>query len=106
MLVISELTAALLLGPELAADTLPAVPGSGTDAVVLATAGARAGCAAGGSVLVVDLSGVDHRVVAHGWCAWGSERVAHRRACTTSVIGHCIAATGVAGGDAGSCRAR
>lgn len=45
-LVVSELTAALLLGPEFAADSLPAVSCGTGETIVLATARARAGRAA------------------------------------------------------------
>ena len=65
MFVVWKLAAALLLGPQLAADALPTVPGSGADAVVLAAACAGAGGAAGKPV-AVDLGRVNHWVVAHG----------------------------------------
>lgn len=94
--ILSQLAAALLLGPQLAADTLPAIPGSSADAVVLTAACAGAGSAAGRSIFAVDMSGVSHWVVAHGRCSWGSERVTHRGACTVCVIGHCIATASVA----------
>ena len=93
VLVISQLTAALLLGPQLAADTLPAVPGSGADAV-LPTASAGAGGAAG-KPIAVDLGRVNHWVVAHGRCSWRSKGIAHRGTRTAGVIGHCIAAAGI-----------
>lgn len=95
MFVVSKLAAALLLGPQLAADALPTVPGSGADAVVLAAACAGAGGAAGKPV-AVDLGRVNHWVVAHGRCSWRGKGIAHRGTRTAGVIGHCIAAAGIA----------
>lgn len=106
MLILSQLATALLLGPELAADTLPAVSCCCTDPVVVSAACAGAGGAASSSVLAIDMGRVGQGVVAHGWCARRSERVAHRGACAASIIGHGVAAAGVAGCNTGSGRSR
>lgn len=103
--VVSELAAALLLGPELAAYSLPAIPGSAGEAIVLSSAVAGAGCAAIRASVVVGLMEVGHGVIAHGRCAGGCKRIAHARWATGAarVIGQCIAATSVARCNTGVC---
>jgi hypothetical protein len=74
-LVVSQLTAALLLRPQLAADPLPAIPGGIGQTVVLPAAVARARGAAVRPALIVCLVEVRHRVVAHRRSTGRCERI-------------------------------
>lgn len=97
-LVVSELTTALLSGPEFAAYSLPAIPSGTGETIVLSSAVARAGGAAGGSVVVVGVVEVSHWVFAD-WRGTGRRQwIAHARwaASATRVIGQCITTTCIA----------
>lgn len=100
--VLSELTT-LLLGPKLATDSFPAVPGRTGYAIMLTTAVAWTGRATWATIFVVDLVEIAHGVVAHRRRTRGSQGIAHARwtAGTAGIIGQCITSTGVARRNAG-----
>ena len=99
------MTTATLLWPQLAADTLPAVSGRVGEAIVLSTAGPRAGSTTGGTAFVVGLVEVRHGIVAHGGSARRRKRIAHAAGASAArVVRQCVTTAAVARGHA--CRGR
>jgi hypothetical protein len=100
LLVLSELATTPLSRPQLTAHSLPAVPCC-VGKSVLAAANPRTGRAAMGTIIIVRLVEVVHRIIAHGGRARRGQWVAHARGTRTAgIIGKGIAAASIASGSA------